>query len=183
MMLSLLLFVGAASVPAGFQPVDDALMLYADGAIYCDSPDHENRTCAATSTLIANVDGAVTIESLVPINNDPPVAIRSTNHLRIEGNGLCAVITESEINGMRITVDGEVRDDKEFADLLQLFRSEMGQIVLNKKSCSFAFRKGNSFYETITFDGVEMPEMAGEFAMLDADSGYRLHTEDALLEE
>lgn len=153
------------------------------GLIECDSPDHDAKTCEGMGFYEADDKGDIISSALIPINNEPSVAIAFNLAVLIDGSKVCGRPVRTDFDKMFLLVGREKHESSAGDALLAAFRDGLAKMFGDKQVCSQAFANGNRRYTVVTIDGVRASEFEGDSVWLAEDSGYVLRAEVNLLKE
>lgn len=153
------------------------------GHIECESPDHLAKTCDGMGFYEADENGVITSSALIPINNEPSVAVAFDLAVLVDGSKVCGRPVQADFDRMFLLVGKEKHESSAGEALLAAFRDGLADMFGNKQVCSQAFANGDRRFTAVTIDGVRAPELEGESVWLTEDSGYVLRAEENLLEE
>lgn len=185
-MLATILFAASgASFGLGpeWQPVADPLAEARSGKLYCDTPDHKAKTCEAGGLFRFGDDGEILAAMMIPINNEPDLAIAFPVRSWIEDGVICSHPEQADIDRMRLMMGTRLYEKPAGEKLLGVFKEEFAKMAAGKTLCEHIFTDGNRLFSVGTVDGVHLPELDGEIAWLAADSPYDLRVSENVLEE
>lgn len=182
---ALLLAAGGSANGLGpeWQPVADPLAEARAGKLYCDTPDHAAKSCEGGVFFRFSDDGAIRSAGLVPINNDPDLAIAMGFSMWEADGAICTKVEQDDIDRMRLMLGAEPYDKPAGQKLLAAFKEAFAPMMVGKTMCERIFSNGDRLFSVAIVDGVHSPEFDGEIAWLDADSGYDLRATENFLDE
>lgn len=185
MLSALLLTISGASFGLGpeWQPVADPLAEARAGKFYCDVPDHKAKTCEGGAAYRFDDDGGIVGVIMIPINNEPDLAIAMPMAMWIDDGALCARPERSDIDRMRLMMGTKPYDKPPGQKLLAIFKEEMAPLMVGKTMCEHMFANGDRLFSVGIVDGVHRPELDGEIAWLDPDAMYDLRTTENIPDE
>lgn len=185
-MLGLLLYAasGAAfGLGPEWRPVVDPLAEARAGKFYCDTPDHVAKTCEAGALFQFGVDGEILSAGMIPVNNEPDLAIAMPLRMWIEDGALCSHPEPADIDRIRLMMGTKLYEEPAGEKLLGLFKAEFAKMTVGKTMCKHIFTDGARLFSVGTIDGVHQPELDGEIAWLDKDSPYDLRASENVIDE
>ncbi len=142
------------------------------GLLECDTPNHSAKTCEGLADYRVANDGSINAFVLVPINNEPDLAITFVAPTWIDDNMVCGRLEQSDFDRMELVLGTKKYDAPSGRELLSYFRTGMAEMFLGKLICARYFANGDRRYAVTFVDGVHSPEFDGESAWVTADSGY-----------
>jgi hypothetical protein len=166
-----------------WRPVADPLAEARAGKLYCDTPDHKAKTCEAGALFRFGDDGEILAAMMIPINNEPDLAIAFPVRNWIEDGALCARPEQADIDRMRLMMGTRLYETPAGEKLLDMFKEEFAKMAVGKTLCEHIFTDGARLLSVGTVDGVHLPELDGEIAWLGEDSPYDLRASENMLEE
>lgn len=166
-----------------WHPVADPLAEARAGKLYCDTPDHKAKTCEAGALFRFGEDGEILAATMIPINNEPDLAIAFPVRNWLENGVLCSRPEQADIDRMRLMRGTQPYEKPAGEKLLGMFKAEFAKMVVGKALCEHVFTDGNRLFSVGTVDGVHLPELDGEIAWIGADSAYDLRAGENVLEE
>lgn len=179
----LILLLSTAQIPtANWQPVDDPLVEARKGMVYCEDPNHSEKTCSALASYIFPPDGSILGEARGALNNDPPMSFVIGGKVTIRGRELCILVSQENLDGMQLLVGEEIFSSEEGDKLVAMVRESMADELLGKEMCEQHFADGTKRMSTATLNGVPQPDLTGEYAWIGKDDGYRLIADEPLFE-
>jgi hypothetical protein len=185
MITAILLALSATSFGLGpeWTPVTGPLAEARAGKLYCDTPDHQTKTCEAATTYRFADDGTILGAVIIPINNEPDLAIIMAVPSWVEGGAICSRLEKADFDKMRLMLGAKLYDRPKGQTLLSMFREQMATELAGKTMCEHFFSTGDRLISVATADGTHQPELDGDIAWLDVGSNYDLRATENLLEE
>lgn len=174
---------GAYGLGPEWQPVADPLAEARAGKFYCDVPDHAAKTCEGGAAYRFDEDGGIVSVIMIPINNEPDLAIGMPLTSWVEDGALCARPEQSDIARMRLLMGTKPYDKPAGQKLLAIFKEELAPLIVGKTICERVFANGDRLFSVGIVDGVHRPDLDGEIAWLGADADYDLRAAENILDE
>jgi hypothetical protein len=178
-MLSVFFILALASqtvTEPNWQPITDPLAPSREGKLYCQSPNLTNKTCSGISSYRVTGDGIIIGHAVGALNNDPPMSFVIEANTEVKDGALCFALSQRNLDEMYLMIGDQRFESEEGDKLLALRRESMAEDLLEKEVCEQHFSDGDRRTLKAFVDGVEVPEMSGEYVLITESSGYRLHT-------
>ncbi len=186
-MLAAMILVLASSANFGlapeWAPVADPLSEARAGKLYCETPNHQAKTCEGVATYKWADDGNIVGAVIIPINNEPDLAVILAVPSWIEGGALCSRLEQTDLDKMRLMLGAKLYERPKGQELLLMLKEQMALELAGKLICEHIFSNGDRLLSVATIDGVHQPELDGEIAWLDPNSNYDLRATDNILDE
>ncbi len=185
-MLAIMLYAASgASFGLGleWQPIADPLAEARAGKIYCDTPNHEAKTCQGAAFFRFAEDGEITSALMIPINNEPDLMLALPVRAWVEDGALCSRPEQADIDRMRLLMGAKPYEKPAGEKLLGIFKAEFAKMFVGKTMCEHMFANGERRFSVGIVDGIHQPELDGEIAWFDRDAMYDLHAAENILEE
>ena len=185
-MLATILFAASGAtfgLGPEWQPVADPLAEARAGKLYCDTPDHKAKTCEGGALFRFGEEGGILAALMIPINNEPDLAIALPVRSWIEDGALCSRPEQADIDRMRLMMGTKPYETPAGEKLLGMFKGGFAKMMVGKTMCEHIFTNGDRLFSVGFVDGVHRPELDGEIAWLAADSSYDLRASENALEE
>lgn len=180
-------FLALSAASFGLGPewilVEDPLAEARAGKLYCETPNHQAKTCEGGVTYKWTDDGGIVGAVIIPINNEPDLAIVMPVPSWVEGSAICSRLEKADFDKMRLMLGTKLYDRPKGRELLSMVREEMVKELAGKMLCEHVFSNGDRLWSVATVDGVHEPELDGEIAWIrPEDSNYDLRAAENLLD-
>jgi hypothetical protein len=178
-----MLLSSAATSTPNWQQVDDPLARAREGYIFCALPDHAAKTCEGFVTYIFGDDGSINADAKGALNNDPAMWVAYKGRVELRNREICTTVTQSDIDNVIMFLGDDVFDKKQIKEIEKAVREALALQVADKMICEQHMIDGDHRISKAFIEGIEVPELAGEYAWIEKDAGYSLFTAEPMIEE
>jgi hypothetical protein len=186
-MLSVMILALASSASFGlgpeWSPVADPLSEARAGKLYCDTPNRQAKTCEGAVTYKWADDGSIVGAVIIPINNEPDLAVVMAVPSWVEGGALCSRLEQADFDKIRLMLGAKLYERPKGQKLLAMFKEQMAMKLAGKLMCEHVFSNADRLLSIATIDGVHQPELDGEIAWLDPSNNFDLRATENILDE